>query len=115
MAPPPAVSRRPAISILPNSGADRLQHQARHALVADQDIGALPEQAHVEPFLLRAFDQGDQLVGVFRLGEVFGRAAQLEPGVHRQRLSLPHNLLKAAQESHDQSSSSMSPLPSGEG
>ena len=53
-----------------------------------------PEQPHLGSLLVAAPHQRGQLVDGLRLGEVFGRAAQLKPGVHRQRLALPHDLLK---------------------
>ena len=42
----------------------------------------------------------DQLLDGFRLGKVFGRTAQLKPGVHGQRLALPHDILETGQETH---------------
>ena len=80
-----------------------VDHHAGHAFVADQDVRALAQQAHLDALLVAAPHQGDQLVGGFRLGEVLGRPAQLEPRVHRQRLALPHDLLKTGQKTHVQS------------
>ena len=76
-------------------------HHAGHALVADQDVRSLAQQTHVEPLGMASPHQGDQLVRVFRLGEILGRPAQLEPGVHGQRLALPHHVLKTGQKTHD--------------
>ena len=72
------------------------QDQARHALVADEDIRALAQNAGLDAFVVAAREQGDQLVGIFRLGKEFRRSAQLKPGVHGQGFSLPHDVLETS-------------------
>ena len=80
----------------PNSSDGKPQDQSRHALVADEDVRALAQHADLDPFFVAAFEQGDQLVGIFRLGKVFRRPAQLKPGVHGQGFTLPHDVLETS-------------------
>ena len=77
-----------------------VNHQAGHAFVADQDVRPLAQQPHRHVLLVTPPHQRGQFVGGFRLGEVFGRPAQLKPRVHRQRLALPHDLLETGQQTH---------------
>ena len=72
------------------------QDQSRHAPVADEDIRALAQDADLDPFFVAPPQQGEQLVGIFRLGEIFRRPAQLKPGVHRQGFTLPHDVLETS-------------------
>ena len=93
----------PSIWILLKAGPSKLHHHAEHALVADQHVRSAAEQPHRDVFLTAPPHQGGQLVDVSRLGEVFGRTPKLEPGVHRQRLIPPHDLLETRQQSHRRS------------
>ncbi len=79
------------------------QHQPRHTLVADEDIRALAQYAGLDPFFVAAAEEGDQLLGIFRLGEIFRRTAQLKPGVHGQGFTLPYDVFETSPRDHDQS------------
>ncbi len=78
-------------------------YHARYTLFLHQQVRAASQDADGEALLAAALDQGDQLVGVLGLSEVFGRAAQLEPRVHCQQLALPDDFLKTGQDPHGDS------------
>ena len=77
-----------------------VDHHARHPLVAHQDVRPLAQEPRGYAFLVAPPHQRGQLVEAFRLGEILGRAAQLEPGVHRQRLAGAHDMLKTGNQTH---------------
>ena len=64
-----------------------VQHDPLHAGIADQDVRAAAQQPQRNIFLAAAADERRQLVDVAGLGEIFGRPAQVKPGVRGQRLA----------------------------
>ncbi len=77
-------------------GGGEADHHARHTFVADQDVRSLAQDPGGHVRFVAASDEGGQLVDRLRLGEILGRPAQLEPGVHGHRLVLPHDILESA-------------------
>ena len=100
LAPPPAVIVCPVHADFAKGRVAQADHHAGNALVADQDVRAAAQHAHGELLHMAATDQRDQLLGRAGLGQVFRRAAHLEPGVHGQQFSPPHDLVETGQRRH---------------
>ena len=103
LAPPPAVTVCLLDRDLGERGRREAHDHARHAFVAHQDVRAAAQQAHRRLRLVATAHQLCQLVDRLRLGEVLGRAAQVKPGVRRQRLSPLYELFESLVQAHGQS------------
>ena len=98
--PAAGVSDGPATRISQNAGAERWITMPGTPSSRTRMFDPWPSRRISTPSCVAAPHQGDQLVGCFRLGEILGRPAQLKPGVHGQRLALPHHVLKTGQKTH---------------
>ena len=84
LAPPPQLQRR---RIEPLDLGERLAEphdDARHAAVADDQIGAEAERHHRHR-RIELGEEAGEIVGILRLEQPFRRAARLEPDQRRQR------------------------------
>ena len=106
-APPPAGDRRPSILIRQKAGAERRMTMPLHALIVHEDVRARAQSRTAASSWQRRTSAASSS-GVLGLGKILGRAAQLEPGVHRQRLALPRTIRsKPVQRSHEDSCPSL--------
>jgi len=88
------------LDLAENRGS-QLEDESRHPFIAHQRIRPTPQNPKRNLLLLAPTNQPDQFVEARRFGEELRWSPQLEPGVHRQRLALPHNSLETGKWTHD--------------
>ena len=99
-APAPARTRLPSTTTSANTGSLNRSTTPSTPFVADDQVAAAAEHAKRDVLLVTALDDGGQFLVRTRLDEHFGRAAQLQIGVGRQRLVALEDRFKLGETGH---------------